>query len=137
MYSWVIGRLMRYGYRQAIEGQPAMLMALAADDVEFVFPGNNSFAGTYRGKEELRSWLSRFSSFHPSFQVRDVVVSGAPWNMRVGLRFNDGIGADYRNEGMEYLRLRGGKVRHVQVFLNTEAISAWEGRHPEIAVSGP
>ena len=53
--------------------------------------------------------------------------------MRVGMRFTDHIGDDYANDGMEYVRIRWGKVRSIQVYLNTESISAWEGRHPELA----
>ena len=136
MYAWAIGQLIRYGYRQAIAGNPAMVVGLAADDLEFVFPGDNSFAGTYRGKEELRTWLLRYASLHPVFRVVDVVVSGAPWNMRIAVRFADTIGDDYRNEGTEYLRLHKGRLRHLQVFLNTETISAWEGRHPEVTTAG-
>lgn len=132
MYSWLVGRMIRRGYAQAVEGNPRLLMSMAADDVEFVFPGQNSFAGTLQGKEPLAAWMERFASFHPMFHIQDVLVSGPPWNMRIGVRFNDAIGEDYRNEGMEYLRVRGGRVRSVAVFADTERISAWEQRHPEM-----
>jgi ketosteroid isomerase-like protein len=135
VYAWLVGRMLRTGYAQAVAGQPRMLMALAADDVEFVFPGRNSFAGRLRGKAELVTWLARFASLRPDFRVHDVIVSGAPWNMRVAVRFSDAIGDDYRNEGVEYLRLRRGKLRSIEVFADTERISAWESRHPELAAS--
>jgi ketosteroid isomerase-like protein len=135
MYAWLVGRMLRTGYAQAVAGRPRMLMALAADDVEFVFPGRNSFAGRLRGKAELVTWLARFASLRPDFCVHDVIVSGAPWNMRVAVRFSDAIGDDYRNEGVEYLRLRRGKLRSIEVFADTERISAWESRHPELAAS--
>lgn len=135
MYAWLVGRMLRTGYAQAVTGQPKMLMALAADDVEFVFPGRNSFAGRLRGKADLTLWLARFASLRPDFRIHDVVVSGAPWNMRVAVRFSDAIGDDYRNEGVEYLRLHWGKVRSIEVFADTERISAWESRHPELVPS--
>ncbi|HWB65389.1 MAG TPA: nuclear transport factor 2 family protein [Mycobacteriales bacterium] len=133
MYAWLVGKAVRFLYRQVVTGRARLATALATDDVEFIFPGENSFAGRYRGKPELRAWIRRFSSLHPQFDIHDVVVSGPPWNMRVALRFTDSIGDDYRNEGMEYVRLRWGRLTDVQVFLNTETIHAWEQRHPEIA----
>ena len=132
MYAWLVGRMIRRGYAQAVAGDPGLLMSLAAEDVEFVFPGRNSFAGTFRGKEALATWMERFASLHPRFHVQDVLVSAPPWDMRIGVRFDDAIGDDYRNEGMEYLRVRGGRVRRVDVFEDTEAISGWERRHPEL-----
>jgi ketosteroid isomerase-like protein len=132
MYSWLVGRVIRLGYQQALAGQPRLLMTLAADDIEFVFPGQNSFAGTFRGKEPLAAWLRRFASLRPDFHVLDVVVGGSPWNMRIGVRFSDAIGDDYRNQGMEYLRVRRGRLQQLQVFCDTETISAWEERHPEL-----
>jgi ketosteroid isomerase-like protein len=124
--------MIRHGYQQAVGGQPQLLMTLASDDIEFLFPGQNSFAGVRRGKEPLMAWMRRFASLRPAFHIHDVVVSGPPWNMRIGVRFSDEIGEDYHNEGMEYLRVRRGRLQQVQVFCDTERISAWEERHPEL-----
>lgn len=135
MYSWLVGRVIRRGYVQAVAGQPAMLMKLAAEDVEFVFPGQNSFAGRLRGKDALESWMARFASMRPDFDIQDVLVSGAPWNVRVAVRFRDAIGDDYQNEGVEYLQVKWGKLRKLEVFADTERISAWESRHPELVGS--
>jgi ketosteroid isomerase-like protein len=133
----MVGSLVRRGYRDAVAGDTRMMLALAADDAELVFPGRNSFAGTYRGKAELQSWMARFASMSPDFQIHDVVVSGAPWNMRIGVRFTDAIGDDYRNDGVEYLQVRRGRLRRLEVFVDTERISAWETRHPEMVTAQP
>ena len=136
MYAWMVGKLIRFIYREAAAGRPRIVTALASPDVELHFPGANSFAGSFRGKTELRQWLARFGSASPTFTIHDVLVSGPPWNMRVALRFSDAIGEHYRNQGMEYLRLRRGRVSRIEVFLDTETISAWERGHPE-AVPAP
>jgi ketosteroid isomerase-like protein len=135
VYAWLVLKLIRLGYAQVVAGRPQLFLRLAADDVEFVFPGDNSFAGSYRGKAQLGAWLERFASLQPKFTVHDVMVSGPPWNTRVAVRFSDAIGADYRNDGMEQLQLRWGRLHRVEVFLNTETIHAWEDRHPEIAAA--
>lgn len=135
MYAWLVGRVIRAGYAQALKGNPKMLMTLAADDIEFTFPGDSSFAAKIEGKSDLEAWMSRFASLRPDFRIHDVVVSGAPWNMRVAVRFTDAIGEDYRNEGVEYLHIRSGKLRSLEVFLDTERIATWESRHPELLAS--
>ncbi len=63
----------------------------------------------------------------PHFEIADVLVSGPPWNMRVGVRFADRIalpdGRNYENEGMQYLQLRWGRVRLDRIFLDTQVIA--------------
>jgi ketosteroid isomerase-like protein len=136
MYAWIVGKVIRRTYREVTAGDPRMVRLLAADDIEFVFPGENSFGGTYRGKPAMLAWIDRFASLQPQLTVHDVVVSGPPWDMRVGMRFTDHIGEDYTNDGMEYVRIRWGKVRSIEVYLNTESISRWEQRHPELVATG-
>src|SRR4051812_13047451 len=133
MVAWFVKRVLQVAYRQVCEGRPVLVGVLATSDVEFVFPGDNSFAGTYRGKAQLMAWLRRFGSLQPQFRVQEVTVGGWPRDMCVAMRFTDAIGDDYRNEGIELIRMTWGRVRRVQVFLDTERISAWERRHPEIA----
>lgn len=135
MYSWLVGKMIRRGYDQAVAGRPKLLLSLAADDVEFVFPGRSSFACRTTSKAEVSAWLARFASMQPDFKVHDVIVSGPPWNIRAAVRISDAIGDDYSNEGMEHLQVRWGRLRLVEVFLDTERISAWEARHPELVAS--
>jgi ketosteroid isomerase-like protein len=136
MYRWLVAKGITFGYRRVVAGKPRLVVAMAAGDVEFTFPGDNSFAGTFHGKQQLDSWLRRFASLSPEFHIHDVLVAGMPWNTRVALTFSDAIGDDYRNRGMEYLRLRWGKVKQVEVYLNTETIHRWEQRNPEVVMAG-
>jgi hypothetical protein len=53
--------------------------------------------------------------------------------MEVAFRFRDEIGDDYRNEGVEWLQMRWGRVCSVNVFLDTERIEAWESRRVSTA----
>lgn len=135
MYRWGVAQLVRYGYRRLVEGHPELLFRLAADDIHFQFPGISSFAADTWDKAALRRWMGRFISLSPEFTVLDVVVTGMPWNTRVAVRFSDAIGDFYRNDGVEYLRLRWGRVQEIRVFLDTEAVTAWETRYPEAAHS--
>src|SRR5579863_3872970 len=109
MYRWMVSKFVRLAYARAIAGDTRLLMRGAAPDVSFSFPGTSSFAASFTGREALLEWLSRFTSLQPTFEIEEVVVSGPPWNMTVALRFGDSIGTDYRNEGVEWLHVRGGR----------------------------
>jgi ketosteroid isomerase-like protein len=98
-----------------------------ASDAHFVFPGRHSFAADLRDPDQIQAWFERFVALGPHFEVTDVIASGPPWNMRVGVRFADRIalpdGRDYANQGMQYLRLRWGRIRLDRIFLDTQAIA--------------
>jgi ketosteroid isomerase-like protein len=44
-------------------GDRERLAAVMADDVEYRFPGRSTFASTYRGKEQVLSYLDRLRAF--------------------------------------------------------------------------
>lgn len=135
MYSFLAHKLMRRVYRDIARGRLGLAATLAAHDVTFVFPGQSSFGGTFQGKEALLEWLRRFASLHPRIDVLDVAASGPPWNMRVVVRFDDAIGEDYRNNVLEMLWIRWGKLRRLEAFLDTERVTAWEQRHAELTAA--
>jgi ketosteroid isomerase-like protein len=133
MYSWLVGQYVRFLIRRMLAGDVDLLVRQMSRRIEFTFPGRNSFAGTYHGREEVREWLHRFLALRPEYIVRDVLVSGMPWNQRIAYRLTDRIGAHYQNEGIVYLRFRWFQATHFRVFLDTEAVSEWERDHPEEA----
>jgi len=133
VYRWTVARAIRFLYRSTFAGQDSVMMRATAPDATFSFPGRSSFAASLTGREPLRAWLARFTALSPQFDVRDVVVSGPPWNMTVAVRFHDALGADYENEGVEWLRIRWGRLRSLDVFLDTERVSSWEARHAGVS----
>jgi ketosteroid isomerase-like protein len=135
MYRWTLARFVRFAHGKAIAGDVGIMMKATSPDVTFHFPGKSSFAANLEDREALGGWLSRFTALEPNFEIRDVAVSGPPWDMTVALRFRDAIGDDYRNDGVEWLRVRWGRVRSIEVFLDTERIEAWEGRQSRAAAT--
>jgi ketosteroid isomerase-like protein len=131
MYSWLVGQYVRFLIRRMLRGDVDLLVKQMSNRIEFTFPGRNSFAGTRHGRDEVRAWLRRFLSLRPEYNVRDVLVSGMPWNTRIAYRLSDRIGENYSNEAMVYLRFRWFQATHFRVFLDTEAISDWERHHPD------
>jgi ketosteroid isomerase-like protein len=131
MYSWLVGQYVRFLVRRLLAGDVDLLVKQFSPKIEFIFPGRNSFAGTYHGREQVSEWLRRFLSLKPEYIVRDVLVSGMPWNTRIAYRLSDRIGEHYSNEGVVYLHFRWFQATHFRVFLDTERISEWERDHPD------
>ena len=70
-------------------GDVDALLKFYAKDVRFVFPGNNSWAGEFHGKEAVAAWLQRFHRAGLKIEPHEVVVGGPPWNMTVCVRITD------------------------------------------------
>lgn len=136
MYSWLVGRVLRFQIRKLTAGDVDFLMRGFARDAHLVFPGSSSFAGDHRGKQAIRAWLERFVALKPQFEIHDVAVAGPPWSMRVFFRFSDHIaipgGGTYENHGAEYLRIRFGLIREQRVYLDTERVTDLDARLEEV-----
>lgn len=132
MYSWIVGRALRALIDRLNSGDARTLSRTFAPDAHLVFPGRSSFAGDHHGKPAIEAWLERFVALRPKFELHDVAVAGPPWNLRVMFRFTDRIpipsGGEYRNEGMEYLRIRWGKTREQRVYLDTEKVAEFDAQ---------
>lgn len=130
MYRWAVDRVVRWAIRRLTSGDPSAAISLFAADARFEFPGSSTWAANLVGKDDIAGWFRRFAALRPDYEVVDVLASGPPWNMRAAVRFRDHIGDDYTNEGMQYLRIRWGRIRVDEVFLDTERVAAWEARDP-------
>ena len=137
MYRWAVALITRWAVLELVSGGSRLPLRLMAPDIRFQFPGTSSFAADTTTSAELTAWLARFSALRPDYEILDVLVAGPPWNTRVAVRLRDRIGDDYTNEGVQYLRMRWGKIVADEVFLDTERIVAWEARHPELVLTGP
>jgi ketosteroid isomerase-like protein len=133
MRRWLMLKAFAWMTAKFAQGDCELVLKVMGDDIRFVFPGTSSFAADIRGKAGVERWLRRFVAMHPCYEILDVMVSGPPWNTRIGVRMRDRIGDDYSNEGMHYLRMRWGRICYDRVFIDTEAVSAFEQRHPELA----
>jgi ketosteroid isomerase-like protein len=131
MLSWLVKQFVRFNVRRMLAGNVDGLVKQFGRDAELVFPGRSSFSGRFVGREQIAAWLRRFVSLQPEYVVRDLLVSGPPWNMRVAYHVSDRIGAHYSNEAVVWLRLRWMRVVAQRVFLDTERVAEWERDHPE------
>jgi ketosteroid isomerase-like protein len=131
MYQWIARALIRSTLRKHQAGDVQGLMKSYAEDVHFVFPGNNSWATDTRDKAALERWLRRFHAAGLKLEVHDILVGGPPWNTRVCIQFTDHArDADgrvvYENTGVIYGKAKWGKMFDYTVFEDTEKVAAFD-----------
>ena len=59
MLSWLVKRLISWVMSRTRAGDIRPTLALDAPDLTFVFPGSNSWSGTFHTREAHRRWLER------------------------------------------------------------------------------
>jgi len=143
--SWLSGLLLRFALRRLSAGDPRIVLALDAPDVELRFPGANSFSGVYRGKPVVRRWLERFTAAGIQIVADEVVAVGPPWRTTVCVRGRAWLHVDdrpvYDNRYVIWGRLRWGRLHRYEVYEDTgraDALDRWLAEHrPELADSVP
>jgi ketosteroid isomerase-like protein len=128
MYKWLAKKLVRRTLRFHLNRDVEGVLSTYADDVHFTFHGNNSWAGDYHGKDQMRPWLERFHAIGLNLRVHEILVSGPPWNTTVCLYITDDAkDADgnviYENRGVIYGKGAWGKMKRYEVFEDTEKVA--------------
>jgi ketosteroid isomerase-like protein len=130
MYRLIVRRMVRRNFARLSRGDYEPIVGRFADDARLEFAGDHALGGERRGREEVAEWFRATWELFPGLQLlaRDVVVSGWPWNTRVATRFDVRAtlpdGTDYRNAGMQYLRVRWGRVVEDLLFEDTQRLAA-------------
>jgi ketosteroid isomerase-like protein len=125
MLSWLGKRLIAHNMKKASEGELEPTLKLDAEDVRFRFPGNNSWAGEYKGKAELEPWLRRFADVGLQISPDEVVLKGFPWNQTICIRGRDHLDSPdgkrvYENRYVIWGRISWGLLRDYEVYEDTE-----------------
>src|SRR5260370_18566814 len=110
LYRWTVRALLRRNLRHLREGDLEPLFSTYADNIRFVFPGKNSWAGEFRGKAEVKRRVRRVSQGCLRLEPHEMLVAGPPWDTTFALRFTDQCTpADgtvvYANRGMSFAKI--------------------------------
>jgi ketosteroid isomerase-like protein len=125
-----IRRTALWAFAQLNAGNYAALLDRCAPQVQHSFAGEHALGGSRQGIPALRNWFQRLYRLFPrlEFEIVDVLVRGWPWNTRVIVRWIDRaqLAGDlhYENTGVHALRLRWGRLTHLQAYLDTQIIAA-------------
>jgi ketosteroid isomerase-like protein len=129
LYAWTVRFMLRRNLRSLREGDLEPLFRTYADDIRFIFPGHNSWAGEFRGREEVERWVRRVYQVGLRLEPQEVLVAGPPWNTTVCLRFTDKCTAAdgtivYTNRGMVFGKIAWGKITSYEIHEDTEKVVA-------------
>jgi ketosteroid isomerase-like protein len=133
MQSWLGKTLLGYTMRKLNAGDVKPTLRMDAADVELTFPGDSSWSGVFRGKEQVRAWLERFVRVGLHIAADEVVLQGFPWRQTICIRGTDHLDAPggervYDNRYVIWGHLRWGKLTDYEVYEDTQkakALDAW------------
>ncbi|MGH2979315.1 MAG: nuclear transport factor 2 family protein [Solirubrobacterales bacterium] len=130
MYKLIVKRIVRRAFRRLSEGDYEPVVRQFGPQSRFVFSGDHPLGGERRGRQAVRKWFEEMLRRFPGIRIepQDVVVNGWPWNTVVAAHLaisaTLGDGRPYRNEGMQLLRLRWGRVVEDLIFEDTLKLDA-------------
>jgi ketosteroid isomerase-like protein len=129
MLSWLAKQLISRVMARTRAGDIRPTLALDAPDVTFVFPGRNSWSGTYEGRDAHRRWLERLVRVGVKTDADQVVAAGPPWNTTVCIRgrsWRDTPAGQriYDNRFVIWGKLRWGRLAEYEVYEDTEKAQA-------------
>ena len=130
MYKSIVRRIVRRTFARLSAGDYEAVVRQFGPRTRFLFAGDHALGGERRGPEEARQWFQQMLRLFPGIRIepQDVVVNGWPWRTVVATRLaitaTLADGRPYRNEGMQLLRLRWGRVVEDLVFEDTLKLDA-------------
>jgi len=128
MYHYIVRQIVRRAFRRLSAGDYEAVLARFAPTVAFRFSGDHAMGGELYGVPEVRAWFQRVYRLFPGigFEPLAIVVQGWPWNTVAATRFRVRAplhgGRPYANEGMQFLRLRWGRVVEDCLYEDTHAL---------------
>jgi len=130
MYHALVRRRSRRLYTALNAADPQPMLDSFASKFAYTFVGDgHPLAGTRRNRWEMTAQLERVLRLFPGihFSVRDILVNGWPWETRVGIvlavRATLQDGSDYRNDIVQLLSLRWGRVHRVRTVIDTARLT--------------
>jgi ketosteroid isomerase-like protein len=130
---WLAKRLIQRAYTALREHDPAPVLRLFRPGARFHFAGDHSWAIDTTDPAAIRAWFERFATLGPHLRAQEVVVGGPPWRMSVCVVFDDSLADEtgnvvYHNHGVQYLRLRWGRVVLDEVSLDTQKVADYDAQ---------
>ncbi|GAA3108622.1 nuclear transport factor 2 family protein [Streptomyces rectiviolaceus] len=145
MYHAIVRAKVRALWRTTGDGSgnyhPAV--AMAAPDLRFRFIGDNILGAELHGPEAFADWFEKANQCFPGMRLglTDMVVKGWPWNTTVVVRLRIEAtladGSAYENEGIQWVRIRWGRMVEDTVLEDTLRLQqAWRRQEAAAKADG-
>ena len=129
MYHAIIRRKLRRVFDELSTGNYEPVLASMAPRFEHAFAGSHALGGKRTNLSLYRKWFERLRRIFPDlrFEVRNIVVSGGPWNTMAAVEWVDQIrttdGEMHSNSGVHMIRMRWGKVTELRIYTDTQKVA--------------
>ncbi len=127
----MVRHIVRDGFRTMKQTRDGShIAAMFRDDGVLAFSGDHMLGGERRGPAAVSAWFAQLFATFPDLAIDPlaVIVAGPPWATSVATRFSVTAtlpdGARYANEGMQYLRLRFGRIVEDRLYEDTVKLVA-------------
>jgi ketosteroid isomerase-like protein len=144
MYKTIVAKRVRGIFEEINKGNYQAMIDGLASTFEYRFLGDHPLSGHRTKVATMDQWWQRVFRLLPGsqFTIRQVIVQGHPLNTRIAVRMT--IAADlpsgdkYSNDVMQFMRLRLGKLTHIETMEDTARFERYletlrtEG-HPDAA----
>jgi ketosteroid isomerase-like protein len=143
MYSSIVRRLVRARFAEMSAGDASRVVAMFGPTSTFCFVGDHALGGELTGRDEVAAWFVRLFATFPGISIEPVsiAVAGWPWATTVTTRFRVRAelpdGTAYRNEGVQLMTLRFGKVVDDRLYEDTAVLQDALARLPSARSAAP
>ena len=146
MYHAIVARKVRSVFASISRGDAAPMLDSLAPEFVYRFEGDSPIGGERTQRESMRLWWERMYRLFPglSFEVRDVLVAGPPWNTRISTQLDFLMplpgGRSYRNVVMQAMRMRWGRITWIHTLEDTQRcmrLLQWRAEHGETEALAP
>ena len=130
MYRTTVRRKARGTYRALSKGDYERVLQSFDPDAVLLFPGDHGLSGTFEGRDAIRQWFERLYVAFPDLRLDPgtILVNGYPWDTVVAARFTATAtlpsGRPYVNKGIQFLRLRWGRIIEDVLYEDTQLVAA-------------
>ena len=126
MQSWIAKQLVTRMMARLRAGDYGLVLRMDAEDVQLRFPGESSWSGVFRGRDEHERWLRRFVDAGLQIYPDEVVAKGLPWKMTMCVRGHVYARSPegetvYENRYVLWSLVRWGKLKQYEVYEDTQA----------------
>lgn len=128
MYAATVRFMIRRGLRALQAGDIGPMLSGYHDDAVLIFPGQSSWGGEYRGREEIGGFLRRCVDIGLHIELGEIIVNGWPWRATVIIRGRDSVtdpdgSVIYRNRMLIVAESSWGRIRHQEDYLDTQRVA--------------
>lgn len=142
MYHAIMRARIRALWRRIGSGDYRAAVATAAPDLHFRFVGDTPVGADLQGPVAFEAWFAGLFARFPglTMTLTDIVVAGWPWRTTAVVKLEIAApltdGSAYRNQAVQWIRLRWGRMTFDEVLEDTKALDD-ACRRQDLASSRP